>query len=276
MDFKKEAELFQKGVLNVCHADIDFVRKSTGETHLSNIQIASWIVFTRWEKPECDFCHQKASTRCSRCWYSWYCSKSCQEKHWSIHKLRCGNKNGPLDEWIKTWIEGWQQESFPLQSSKDKNPDENETKKKLDNILKDEKKFQLFMFHAQEKKFFSFTQIIPGYFVMLLFSSTKAILGTYNNHLDKEDGCFSHLVDKKQLLDLLPLYSHAFLQKFDEEKNWGVIVASIGNSKECEEKVVIHFLNYYNLHSPMNQDTNQDNNQDNNQDMNQDNNQDPI
>ena len=29
---------------------------------------------------------------------SWYCNEDCQKKHWNIHKKRCCNKDGPLDE----------------------------------------------------------------------------------------------------------------------------------------------------------------------------------
>ena len=31
-----------------------------------------------------------ASTRCSRCKTVWYCDRSCQKRHWSVHKVACG------------------------------------------------------------------------------------------------------------------------------------------------------------------------------------------
>lgn len=34
-------------------------------------------------------CHNKANFHCSKCQVNIYCSKSCQVKHWPVHKEKC-------------------------------------------------------------------------------------------------------------------------------------------------------------------------------------------
>ena len=37
----------------------------------------------------CDECDNESTLRCSGCGSSWYCSKECQKKAWSLHKILC-------------------------------------------------------------------------------------------------------------------------------------------------------------------------------------------
>jgi len=57
-------------------------------------QLAATYNFTALESlldepPQCANCQGEAMKRCSRCQNEWYCSRPCQVKHWSKHKLMC-------------------------------------------------------------------------------------------------------------------------------------------------------------------------------------------
>lgn len=59
------------------------------------------LAFNRLSNRICEACGDKSDIRklsiCTDCCLSWYCSKECQVRHWSTHKQRCCNINGPLD-----------------------------------------------------------------------------------------------------------------------------------------------------------------------------------
>ena len=105
IEIEKDNLLYLRGVDNLPNSDIEFLMKKTGIelTKKNNEKIrhlAQCLVFNRLSKRICDYCGKQEDNLkiCKNCCLSWYCSTDCQKKHWDIHKLRCCNINGPLDE----------------------------------------------------------------------------------------------------------------------------------------------------------------------------------
>ena len=223
------------------------------------------MVWDRWNKQECDVCHKKATTRCTKCWFSWYCSKTCQETHWPSHKLRCGKKDGALDESIEKWIK----DNATQMENEEEDPQEleghdfkldflhylEESKKEIEDIFKDEKKFHQLLIHSEQNDYFAtkkFTEIVSsahGKIIILLFPSMRAIINTYHNKCEKkQDGCVHQIIDKKQATSLLP--ESTSLKTFDEQKHWGLLIATLLKfAEDQQEQIVVHCLNYYDFTS---------------------------
>lgn len=71
-------------------------------TKEKSLEIAQQLCFNRLANRICENCGDKSNIIklqiCQNCCLSWYCNKECQRNHWNKHKLRCCNRNGPLDD----------------------------------------------------------------------------------------------------------------------------------------------------------------------------------
>ncbi|XP_008559896.1 uncharacterized protein LOC103580056 [Microplitis demolitor] len=66
-----------------------FLKKGT--TIISATPFA-FILGSLHRKERCDYCFKSGKiSRCSGCQYVYYCSKTCQKRGWSIHKVECPN-----------------------------------------------------------------------------------------------------------------------------------------------------------------------------------------
>ena len=97
--------LFLKGVNNLPLKDIEKVFNITSEgeepTQEKVTHLAQMLTFNLLANRICEQCGDKRDLTklsiCGSCALAWYCSKECQERHWSTHKLRCCKKDGPLN-----------------------------------------------------------------------------------------------------------------------------------------------------------------------------------
>lgn len=99
--------LFIKAVNNMPNKDIQLVvEKMTDDNRIPAEEkvnkAASMLTFNLLANRICEECGDKSDITklsiCGSCALAWYCSKECQEKHWSKHQLRCCNKDGPLND----------------------------------------------------------------------------------------------------------------------------------------------------------------------------------
>jgi len=60
-------------------------------------QVRKYLVWLRYHRPVCQACRKETTQlrRCTRCWLGTYCSKACQRRHWTQHKQRCCQPDGP-------------------------------------------------------------------------------------------------------------------------------------------------------------------------------------
>ena len=94
-----------KGVSNIPIKDIttitDNMTDSDGKPHEKIMKASQMLAFNLLTNRICESCGYKdipiKLSICSNCVLSWYCSKECQRRHWDTHKLRCCNRQGPLD-----------------------------------------------------------------------------------------------------------------------------------------------------------------------------------
>ena len=114
LTFEDGTSVFMTGLRNIPVADIQllstYAKREQNETNETFIQrLGQMILFNRLSNRICEKCGDKHDIRklslCRDCGLSWYCSKECQEQHWSTHKLRCCKQDGPLDK-------GYQQMTF--------------------------------------------------------------------------------------------------------------------------------------------------------------------
>ncbi len=97
--------MFLKGVNNLPIKDIEKVFNVTSEgeepTQEKVTHLAQMLTFNLLANRICEQCGDKRDLTklsiCGSCALAWYCSKECQERHWSTHKLRCCKKDGPLN-----------------------------------------------------------------------------------------------------------------------------------------------------------------------------------
>jgi len=95
---------FRHGIKHVPDEDIAYLRKfiPNEEIPYGDFQLKMMIAQNRHMNKICDYCWNKQNTSklfvCSGCYLTFYCNKECQQKHWHKHKLRCGKKDGPLDD----------------------------------------------------------------------------------------------------------------------------------------------------------------------------------
>ena len=99
--------LFTKGCHNIPWADVHkilpLVKPTDFPSPVDTVNhVRQMLVFNLLANRICENCGDKRDTRklslCNDCALAWYCSKQCQENHWNIHKLRCCNPQGPLNE----------------------------------------------------------------------------------------------------------------------------------------------------------------------------------
>ena len=173
--------------------------------------------------------------------------------------------DGALDESIEKWIK----DNATQMENEEEDPQEleghdfkldflhylEESKKEIEDIFKDEKKFHQLLIHSEQNDYFAtkkFTEIVSsahGKIIILLFPSMRAIINTYHNKCEKkQDGCVHQIIDKKQATSLLP--ESTSLKTFDEQKHWGLLIATLLKfAEDQQEQIVVHCLNYYDFTS---------------------------
>ena len=93
-------ELQEAGALLRDHAKLakECPKKMALALHVSNGDKVR--VFQELIDPYCGCCRKLASLTCSRCKREKYCSATCQEREWPIHKMNCSkrgiNKKGTI------------------------------------------------------------------------------------------------------------------------------------------------------------------------------------
>lgn len=104
--------LINKAMVNVPINDINLIAEHIAHSENKELDeqflkdnyndIIFQIIITRLSYRVCEHCgniNKPSELKiCGDCCLSWYCNKECQKAHWSIHKLRCCNRKGPLDE----------------------------------------------------------------------------------------------------------------------------------------------------------------------------------
>jgi hypothetical protein len=100
--------LFFKGVNNLPVKDIEKLitvtsegEKPTQETVTKSTQM---LTFNLLANRICEQCGDKRDLTklfiCGSCALAWYCSKECQERHWSTHKFEMLQKRWTSKQWI--------------------------------------------------------------------------------------------------------------------------------------------------------------------------------
>jgi hypothetical protein len=97
--------LFMKGVSNLPIKDISTITErmtdEDGPQKERVMKAAQMLTFNLLANRICENCGDKTIVTnlsiCSNCALAWYCSKECQTQHWDTHKLRCCNRQGPLN-----------------------------------------------------------------------------------------------------------------------------------------------------------------------------------
>ena len=85
-------------------ADVKKVKEVTGDYELNERHLRAKLAAARLMNRICNNgdCLKKDRLYdlrlCRGCAGSWYCDTECQRKDWHLHRLRCGQADGPLDE----------------------------------------------------------------------------------------------------------------------------------------------------------------------------------
>jgi hypothetical protein len=112
LKFANSENLFMKGVSNLPVKDIstitDRMTDDDGPPQERIMKATQMLTFNLLTNRICEGCGDKSIVTnlsiCSSCALAWYCSKECQTQHWDTHKLRCCNRQGPLDTGFQTIV----------------------------------------------------------------------------------------------------------------------------------------------------------------------------
>ncbi|CAH6419903.1 Hypothetical protein HVR_LOCUS979 [uncultured virus] len=90
---------------HVTSNDVKYVQQliiKPGEKVTSEDEIRAMITEIRWKNRICNHCMDKSNILklffCDKCYLVQYCSKECKEKDLDIHRKRCCDPDGPLDD----------------------------------------------------------------------------------------------------------------------------------------------------------------------------------
>lgn len=86
---------------NVPDADVKLVEKVTGKKQDPK-EMRCHLALNNLCNAICNKCLDKRDLLklglCDHCCLTWYCSERCRVADWETHRLRCGRRDGPLDQ----------------------------------------------------------------------------------------------------------------------------------------------------------------------------------
>lgn len=82
--------------------DVNHVLEQVGPNGVSpNVDLRLALVSNLLNNPICETCGNKSNPDqlliCRHCCLAWYCNDTCAQTHYEIHRLRCRNQHGPLN-----------------------------------------------------------------------------------------------------------------------------------------------------------------------------------
>jgi predicted sulfurtransferase len=83
--------------------DVNHVLSQVGEDGVApNVDLRLALVTNLLNNPICESCGNKSTPNqlmlCRHCCLAWYCNDTCAHNHDNLHRQRCRNQHGPLNQ----------------------------------------------------------------------------------------------------------------------------------------------------------------------------------